>query len=551
MYLTLQFPIADIRQFLQGGGECLATPSWPTPEVSRQFVRYFGPVQKRLLGGSGVKWMGDELYFCDSSNAIRFGDLGSIEFPAWARRTRVLRRLFLHKPALARIEVSFAMAFDQASSLSGDHVIDCLNDILNLPTRVPSLENESRRSSDTKLAYQGRKLARLFRRATVSAKSRPLTDDLEWTVRDGDPMLLVEYGRDEIEALPEQARQIPVDETHGFRISWMTDRKHGRPIVIWFLEASPGGESKVVRRQLRMCLLRMHLEYQVLRLVLNALFERDSIDPGPEGFQKLESYLDESTRRLFKKSRFGVSQKPLYLANAANHELIREEYQSVLKSKLSRFREQVSERLDRIIAETTSTESASAAIKTMRLLYLAANPPDTERLDIEDELRCLEIELRGVEFRDSIAAIPKHAVRPDDLIRHIRDSKPNIVHFSGHGTEQGLYLRDEKGGIQPIDSKSLKSFLKDREVDLVVLNACFSKHLADDLLEVVKAVVFTEGEIEDEAASLFTLAFYRSLGNGLTVREALRDGSDAVRLHDMADRYDGIGDLDLVMTHEA
>ena len=56
----------------------------------------------------------------------------------------------------------------------------------------------------------------------------------------------------------------------------------------------------------------------------------------------------------------------------------------------------------------------------MRILFLAANPSKTSPLDLEEELRSLEQELRGVKFRDSITLIARHAVRPDDLIRHVR-----------------------------------------------------------------------------------------------------------------------------------
>ncbi len=554
MFLTLQFPIADIRPFLQSEVECLVTPTWPTPEENLQFVRFFGHIRKRLLGGSGVKWMGDELYFCDASNAIRFGDLGSHTFPTWARRRRMLRRLFLHKPALARVEVSFALSFDRNESLTGENVIDRLEEILKLPTHVPPLDQDSKSSPGTGLMRQGRRIARLLRDATVPSSYWPLAEEESWTVRDGDPMLLVEYGRDEITVLPKFARSIPVEETHGFRISWMTAQKQGKPLVIWFLEASPGGESKVIRRQIRMCLLRLHLEYQALRLILNALYESDRLGSNPDSLVLLGDYLDEATRRVFRKSRFGVSQTPLYLANLANRELIREEYHSVLKSKLNRFKDQVRNRVERILAESASTDSGSArnssgekSGKTMTILFLSANPKSYDRLDIEDEMRCLDLALESVRYRDRIRNVPKLAVRPDDLIQHVRNSKPNVIHFSGHGETGGLVLRDESGGFREIDGQTLKSFLKDRQVELVVLNACLSKVHADEILEVVKAVIATEGLIDDDAAIRFTPAFYRALGNGLTIAEALRDGNDNIANDGLSGEFYGAGDLRLVM----
>ena len=78
--------------------------------------------------------------------------------------------------------------------------------------------------------------------------------------------------------------------------------------------------------------------------------------------------------------------------------------------------------------------------KTARILFLASNPETTSPLDIEEELRSLESELRGVHFRDQIVLTAGHAVRPDDLIRLLRRDRPTIVHFSGHGSPEGIVL---------------------------------------------------------------------------------------------------------------
>lgn len=183
----------------------------------------------------------------------------------------------------------------------------------------------------------------------------------------------------------------------------------------------------------------------------------------------------------------------------------------------------------------------------MRILFLAANPMTTSRLDLEEELRSLESELRGTTFRDSIKLVARHAVRPDDLVRYVRDENPNVIHFSGHGSASGIILRNDCGSDQSVKGPQLKRFLRGRGVDLVVLNACYSKHQADPILSAVKTIVGTTDAVEDEAARRFTAAFYRSLGNGLSVREAFRDGTDAVVLHGLTDVFHSDGDLDLVL----
>jgi CHAT domain len=188
---------------------------------------------------------------------------------------------------------------------------------------------------------------------------------------------------------------------------------------------------------------------------------------------------------------------------------------------------------------------------SVRILFLAANPMTTSPLDLEEELRSLELELRGTKFRDSIKLVARHAVRPDDLVRYVRDENPNIIHFSGHGSASGIILRNDSGGDHPVEGPWLKTFLRGRGVDLVVLNACYSKNQADLIRSAVKAVVGTTDAVEDEAARRFTAAFYRSLGNGLSVREAFRDGTDAVVLQGLRDVFHSDGDLDLVLVADS
>jgi hypothetical protein len=146
--------------------------------------------------------------------------------------------------------------------------------------------------------------------------------------------------------------------------------------------------------------------------------------------------------------------------------------------------------------------------------------------------------------REQITFIAGHAVRPDDLLRYVRDEKPNVLHFSGHGSAEGIKLRSDRGGVMKVTGPSLSQFLAGRGVELLVLNSCCSKSQVNHAAEAVGAIVGTTGEVDDEAARRFTVAFYRSLGNGLSIREAFRDGCDAAALHNLADVFWSFGKLD-------
>jgi hypothetical protein len=187
----------------------------------------------------------------------------------------------------------------------------------------------------------------------------------------------------------------------------------------------------------------------------------------------------------------------------------------------------------------------AAVSKEMRILFLAANPTTTLSLDLEEELRSLQRELTSATYREQITCVAGHAVRPDDLIRHVRDVRPNVVHFSGHGDSGGILLRDESGVDVTVSGSSLERFFKDRDVELVVLNSCYSEQQAKSIRNSVKAVVATSDAVDDAAARRFTTAFYRALGNGFSIKEAFRDGGDAVDLHGLENVFICDGELTL------
>jgi hypothetical protein len=184
------------------------------------------------------------------------------------------------------------------------------------------------------------------------------------------------------------------------------------------------------------------------------------------------------------------------------------------------------------------------------ILFLASNPLTTSRLDLEEELRAIENELRAIKFRDEVKLEAGHAVRPDDLVRLLREKKPTVVHFSGHGSHEGIYLRTDDGKHAPVSAEALQRLFRERGVELVVLNACFSQEQAKAISKVVPVVVGTKAAVGDEAARRFSVAFYRTLGNGYPIKEAFRDGGDAVAVHGLDDVFCAHGDVSRVLCAE-
>jgi hypothetical protein len=76
---------------------------------------------------------------------------------------------------------------------------------------------------------------------------------------------------------------------------------------------------------------------------------------------------------------------------------------------------------------------ARAATKKHVILFLAANPRDTGRLALDREARAIHVELKRTGYRDRFDFVTRWAAEPLDLLRELRELKPTVVHFSGHG----------------------------------------------------------------------------------------------------------------------
>lgn len=172
-------------------------------------------------------------------------------------------------------------------------------------------------------------------------------------------------------------------------------------------------------------------------------------------------------------------------------------------------------------------------VRRIKSLFLAANPVDTERLSLDREFREISSKIRASEYRDSIELISVWAVRPDDLIQSLNEYRPQIVHFSGHGSSIGeIVLVDELGNVKPISPKALKTLfatLKDN-IRVVILNACYSRIQSEAITEVIDCAIGMNTAITDDAAIIFIASFYRALGFGRSVQESFNQGKIAMLL---------------------
>ena len=168
-----------------------------------------------------------------------------------------------------------------------------------------------------------------------------------------------------------------------------------------------------------------------------------------------------------------------------------------------------------------------------KLLFLAANPLDTDPLRLDEEMRAVDLALRQAGFRDQFDVRSHWAVRVGDLQELLLRHRPDIVHFSGHGSSAGeIVLQDAsgQGAVVPANAvNDLFRVLRDN-IRCVVLNACYSADQAAGIAEQIDCVIGMSDAITDAASIEFAAAFYRALGYGRSVQSAFDLGCNQIDL---------------------
>lgn len=172
------------------------------------------------------------------------------------------------------------------------------------------------------------------------------------------------------------------------------------------------------------------------------------------------------------------------------------------------------------------------------ILFLAADPTDTSRLRLGEELREIQEKLQLSKGRDRLELSARMSVKPADISQSLLDVEPQIVHFSGHGTRTGeLCFEDSQGNSHLISGEALRALFSQftDQVRCVILNACYSESQAQQIAKHVQYVIGTTHAIGDQAAIAFSVGFYQALGAGRSVEDAYQLGCAQIQLQGMSE----------------
>jgi hypothetical protein len=340
MLLVHQVPICDARGFDPNGSTRLHVPDWELPTAGVEFVRCFGAMHRRLSGGH--EHLPGEAFYCDASRAVRLDRLERQWIgrdPQQFKPFCAFRRLFTAGPTVARFELGISTATrsheTELTDTTGAQMMRMVLDLLDLPVRVVGFGSDP---VNVPLCRVGPPLARLF--ASASAPTSAVGGDETPLVVAGEPFELVEYDASEVAELPGAARPVDPAAVNGAKLAFLWLEYRHRPYGVWFLSRSslPADQA----RRLRLGLLRLHAEHQVLKSTLS-LVARGKLchAPGSAEGDALDRYLNDATRLLRRRAGDGIPQEALRDVMLAYEQVVDPHEQEVLFQRLEGVRRQV------------------------------------------------------------------------------------------------------------------------------------------------------------------------------------------------------------------
>ncbi|MCB9284707.1 MAG: CHAT domain-containing protein [Lewinellaceae bacterium] len=531
MLIIYQVPIFDFRRF-KPDPHFLKVPLWPAPG-EREFVRGVGSVVFRRRGGLN-NWIG-ESRICKAQKSIRFLETPEISI---SRNNRIIhthlrpafRRFYFDGIAAGKYEIGLALNSPQGFQVRLSEIEKFVDRLLTCKVEIPIVNHPPETAF---LVSAGKKLARQYLHATSRLKT-PYQDD-EQAIKYGSPTVYVDaLGHEQVEFDRPCEVLPPQDEV---KLGQLLLQRQNHTVRIWVADNQSPEEQR--SRNLRISVLRLDLALQCLPKLFKEIVT-GNINPerGSDESELLQRFLLISDRRILGFSREFDDQiikkaKEVYdQINPGERIVLREKLDQDIDIRKTIFRK-MEDYADTITREKEEKPAAR------RILFIGANPLNTTRAQITQELSVIREKVQAGKDRDHIRLLfPELAATPERFQNLLRDEDPNIVHFSGHGQEDGIYLEGENGEGILVREEALSELfsLFSESIECVVLNACLSEPQARAIARHIPYVIGMNKKITPDAAIKFSTGFYGAIAAGEPVPRAFELGKNLLNLNDLPDR---------------
>ena len=187
-----------------------------------------------------------------------------------------------------------------------------------------------------------------------------------------------------------------------------------------------------------------------------------------------------------------------------------------------------------------------------KIIFFAANPFDTGRLNLKQEYAEIARQLEDKAARDRLEITSDFCTDLEGFQEKTNTFRPNIIHFAGHGSDAkgevadiasrgigriegnkntGLIFHESGYGAAMLVNDATLDYnfetfidIEKIPIEVLVLNACYSSNQAEILSKRVKYVVGVHNSIADGASIDFSAGFYYGLADGRSIESAFRFG---------------------------
>ena len=176
------------------------------------------------------------------------------------------------------------------------------------------------------------------------------------------------------------------------------------------------------------------------------------------------------------------------------------------------------------------TKNSADNYKT--ILILASNPRGDLRID--REIRDVKAVIKRSKNSEQFEIEIELAVPIENLDELLYDNQPYIVHFCGHGAgKKGLVFQDREGVEKFLSNEALSTLFETcgKDIECVLLNACYTEVQADLIVEHIPYVIGTSSEILDESAYYFSVGFYKGLVRKQSIEISYNWGFSSIQIN--------------------
>jgi hypothetical protein len=357
MLFIIQYPITDVRKFINTDAYYLSVPSWPLPRINREFIRNFGITENRKKGGIN-DWPSEGSY-CTANNLIIIPHLEKqyifTEGDFKKAAECVFRRFYSDGNSVCRIEIGFK--FDMYSiNIDSDKFFSIIENLLKIDVIV---KTSSEKLISCKLidAYKYINKAYLY----SSTSDLPNKSDflMDWWVISSNPFIFIEYEEKE-EKIFNIDNLMHLNNLGSFleyeiRLShFWYNNLNNIPLRIWISRYHKSGMSynrsnspEDFARKVRLSILRLNAEQESIKNVLRLISQKKIvITPDNESCEKLQQYLNRSTKKFLNKSSFGLPQHELLDELLKFEDIVNESERVLLLEETKKIRKQIKKKLD-------------------------------------------------------------------------------------------------------------------------------------------------------------------------------------------------------------